>query len=591
MKAVLVLAVLGLVAIPATTYLTQQNQTTTSKAQVASGPVTFLETFDGNPTNPAPFSSTRWDIQVHERGMVHRAPGAQNQINAQHGMDCGAPPATHPVASTDQSVFYCRDHVMTALNGSEYGVIYLTPNHMLDWSAGAAVLSFDISTLKMSGRDWPDILLTPWEDQQALPLLSPLSEGVDLQGPPKNTISLSFATGEGAPILTVIRNGVRQEYGGFLPALHDKIVAGTNQAATRQPLKLTISSNHIRFERVASESGQSIVWFDQELDSLNFNKAVVQLGHHSYNPFKDNAGVAATWHWDNVRLSPAVPFTMLKANPRYIQESGTVTFPPAPANAILRFSAIGKPVVNGAARNPVTYQGHPEHFSSYNVPIPQGATSATIQMVKHDWYEHGYLAKDFSVWAQNAIGGVTTVPTNSPSPSISSALTPTPTGALSPSPSLSPSTSPTPSPSKTPTPTSVAGGSLLKIYAAGSGARSIFPTVRLQLFESGTWKNVKDFKNVQGNPESGQFVALSYSHPRKVQPANVRVRFTNDFYDPTIGQDRNVRIDKIEIDGVSYQSESPTTFSNGSWRSSDGCKAGYKKSEWLHCNGYFQYRQ
>ena len=417
------------------------------ESQAAAGDLngsTFFETFTANPANPLPFTSSRWDIQVHERGMFKRSPGAQHPMNAQHGMDCGAPPSTHSVSDSANSVFNCRDHVMTSLNGEEYGVIYLTPNHMMDWSQGNAVLSFDLSTEQMSRRDWPDILLTPWADQQALPLLSPLSEGVDLQGPSKNTISISFATGEGAPILTIVRNNVRQEFQNGTP-LSSGITAGTNQSATRQPLKLTVSNNRIRFERLASPTATAIVWFDQAISPLGFNQAIVQLGHHSYTPFKDNSGVAATWHWDNVSISPAIPFSIQSVSPRFIGDSGTVTFPPAPANAILRFSAIGRPIVNGVSRNPVTFQGQPEHWSSYNVPIPQGSTSATIVMAKHDWYEHGYMAKDFAVWS-------TTAPITTPTPSPSSSPSVQPSPIPSPSPSAAPSIAPSTAPSIAPSP-------------------------------------------------------------------------------------------------------------------------------------------
>lgn len=61
-------------------------------------------------------------------------------------------------------------------------------------------------------------------------------------------------------------------------------------------------------------------------------------------------------------------------------------------------------------------------------------------------------------------------------------------------------------------------------------------------------------------------------------------------YLPAKKEDRNLIVDKINIDGKDYQSEAATTYSLGSWAPSDGCKAGFKKSEWLHCNGYFEYR-
>lgn len=431
-----------------TVSLIDQKQDIRQRAQLAT--TSFLETFDGFPSTPTAWSSPRWDVQVHERGMMKRDPGEQHAMDAQHGSDCGAPPATHHISTSAESVFNCRDHVMTALNGDEYGVIYITPNHMLNWQNGEAVLQFDLSTEKMSVRDWPDILITPWSDQQALPLLSDLSEGVDLQGPSNNTISISFATGEGAPHLTIVRNGSRQTYTSFTP-IGSGITAGTNQSATRQPFRVTISSNRLKFERLASATGQAVVWFDVALSpALAYQQGIVQLGHHSYTPFKDNAGVAATWHWDNVSLNPATPFTMLDVNPRFKNgpASTTLTFPAVPTGSFLRFSAIGKPVVNGVGRNPVTYQGQPEHWSSYNVPIPQGATSATISMTTHDWYDCGFgcMAKDFKIWSPTVTG---TIPTSTPVVATSTP-TPLPTTIVA---SPTPTRTPTPTPTRTPTPT------------------------------------------------------------------------------------------------------------------------------------------
>ena len=39
---------------------------------------------------------------------------------------------------------------MTSINASGYGVIYLTPDQMVDFSAGEAVVRFDMSTFRTS---------------------------------------------------------------------------------------------------------------------------------------------------------------------------------------------------------------------------------------------------------------------------------------------------------------------------------------------------------------------------------------------------------------------------------------------------------
>ena len=93
------------------------------------------------------------------------------------------------------------------------------------------------------------------------------------------------------------------------------------------------------------------------------------------------------------------------------------------------------------------------------------------------------------------------------------------------------------------------------------------------------WTNV-------GGSYTGNFVAYSYTANDEVVASQIQVAFTNDD-----GASRDLRVDKIEVDGVVYQSEAPTTYSTGTWRSSDGCDAGFKRNERLHCNGYFAYDQ
>jgi len=49
-------------------------------------------------------------------------------------------------------------------------------------------------------------------------------------------------------------------------------------------------------------------------------------------------------------------------------------------------------------------------------------------------------------------------------------------------------------------------------------------------------------------------------------------------------------VDKIVIDGTTYQSEAGNTKSYGAWTESTKCAKGYKKSEWLSCpNAWFEY--
>ena len=97
----------------------------------------------------------------------------------------------------------------------------------------------------------------------------------------------------------------------------------------------------------------TFTWADTAIADLGWSRGVVQLGHHSYTPDQGcwmpdqperrNRLCAEHWHWDNVSISPAVPFTLLRADRRTADAAnGKLSFPaPAPANANLRFAGIG----------------------------------------------------------------------------------------------------------------------------------------------------------------------------------------------------------------------------------------------------------
>ena len=380
----------------------------------------YVATLDGSPASPAamPAAIADFDIQVHSRD--NDTWFQLEPIDAQHGADCSAPPATHPNTSYEGSVFQCRNHLMTALNSSGYGVIYLTPDQLFDFSNGGSV-QWEMSTERMSSRDWWDVLITPWDNNMSVPLLSDLSQGVDLQGAPLNVIHIGGDNGEGAPILTVVRNGVEQKYqnGWEVPPVGYDVVSGTNEAATRQTFRFSIANGRMMFERLASPSASALVFWDVAA-TVPFSSGIVQIGHHSYNPTKDNSGVPATRHWDNFSINPAVPFTLIKATQRFTQ-GGTVSFnQPAPANAFLRFTGICRVSIDGVPVQRVPdydrwFVGyHPEHSSSYFVPITQGKSSVDVSFSDDDWYQGPCIAKDFSIWSKDPSSS--NPPSNSPTP-------------------------------------------------------------------------------------------------------------------------------------------------------------------------------
>lgn len=134
--------------------------------------------------------------------------------------------------------------------------------------------------------------------------------------------------------------------------------------------------------------------------------------------------------------------------------------------------------------------------------------------------------------------------------------------------------------------------SIIKVYAAGTPAQNVYPALKIDLKDPKTniWKTVKTFTAVKGDPKTRAFQEFTYSSPTQITPSLIRIRFSNDMYLPAKKEDRNLLVDRTNIDGKDYQTEAETTYSLGSWTSAEGCKAGFKKSEWLHCNGYFEFK-
>jgi glucose/arabinose dehydrogenase len=82
---------------------------------------------------------------------------------------------------------------------------------------------------------------------------------------------------------------------------------------------------------------------------------------------------------------------------------------------------------------------------------------------------------------------------------------------------------------------------------------------------------------------------FSYTAADQVNADQVRIEFLNDAYDPAAGIDNNLIVDFISIDGTTFQTEASTTFSTGTWLPADGIQPGFRQSEFLHSNGYFEF--
>ncbi len=121
----------------------------------------------------------------------------------------------------------------------------------------------------------------------------------------------------------------------------------------------------------------------------------------------------------------------------------------------------------------------------------------------------------------------------------------------------------------------------IEIYAAGSTGDEL---MELQIDNQvvATWF-------VRGtDAEAGQFYSYAFGQDG-VSLDRIRINYVNDLYDPSNGIDRNLRVDRVVVDGVTYQTEAPTVFADGVFMQGQGITSGYLQSEYLHANGFFQF--
>jgi hypothetical protein len=377
--------------------------------------LSFLDEFNGNPAAPEPFASPRWHTLVHTR---NNGPGI-GPVEAHHGPDCSPPMATHTVTTRPEAIFICRNHLMTALDAGDYGAIYLTPDHLADFSQGEATIRFDISTFRSSLRDWWNVWITPYEDYALLPLDEHAPDGY---GAPRRAVNFSLHRSHGGSSLlpTIYRDGrPTADFDGVSPDSFtgvDEVLAPS--AVVRTTFEIRISQTHLKVGLPA----QGVWWVDQPIEPLDWSRGVVQFGHHSYTPDKDcypelnsppgGPCTANTWHWDNVSISPAAPFTLIGVdeNPdQAIASGGGVAFArPAPVGATLRFHAAGEAVrvrFDGGEWSDATMMTTfraARDIDPYTVPIPAGATRAEFE-VSPWWGGDGFI-KDVVVTAFDGAG-------------------------------------------------------------------------------------------------------------------------------------------------------------------------------------------
>lgn len=118
--------------------------------------------------------------------------------------------------------------------------------------------------------------------------------------------------------------------------------------------------------------------------------------------------------------------------------------------------------------------------------------------------------------------------------------------------------------------------SSVQVFASGSTGEETFDLlVNDEVVES--------FQLIAVEQEVFQFDTFD-----QIAVEDLKISFTNDFFDAVAGVDRNLIVEKIVVDGVTYETEHPSTFSTGSW-TADGLSPGTWETEYLHAGGFFQY--
>jgi hypothetical protein len=356
---------------------------------------------------------------------------------------------------------------MTAINAGGYGVIYLTPNQLVDFSQGEAVVRFNMSTLRTSARDWVDLWVTPFDDNLQLPLESVYP---DLDGVPRRSVHVKMDNqGNGSVFNTsVVRDFRTQDVQSNWFTPYESFLSPS--ATRRDTFELRLSRTHLKF----GMPQYNFSWVDANIADLGWTQGVLQLGHHSYTPDKGDCMQGGcgpdTWHWSDVSINSAVPFTILKADRRFVDASSSpqLNFPaPSPAGAHLRFAAIGTNVQVSfnagqswqAAR--VQPAEAPDNtstkFQSYWTDMPAGVSSVRLRANNTQYLP--WNIRDVTVWAPGASQSADPTPTPEATEPPESTSTPTPTPARTATPTSTPARTATPTrtPVRTATPTLTTG--------------------------------------------------------------------------------------------------------------------------------------
>ena len=121
-------------------------------------------------------------------------------------------------------------------------------------------------------------------------------------------------------------------------------------------------------------------------------------------------------------------------------------------------------------------------------------------------------------------------------------------------------------------------GSVVKVYAAGRYVGGDFPMLDLNIKN----RRVASFR-VAGDPVVRLLGEYSYLHPEKVSISDISIVYMNDYFGG-VNDDRNLYVDRVNIDGVDFFADGYAVYQTGVWQG-NVCAEGYLRSKLLWCGG------
>lgn len=280
----------------------------------------FLETWDGTPSSPLPWSSPRWiTMPTSGDGLITHDDDSLSwqDIEAGHGPNCEAPfggannnhmvprsprgsESGHDYAATGarQSFYVCNNHLMTVMK-SGTAANMIIPRYELDWSGGRTqTISFEINPYSFQ-REWWELYIAPINELT-----------IDTHILSKHAVT--FAMLSDVPTVKQVDDyrPLAWPSGRYKSQKFDGYCRSTNDPACGDPRirrLVTITFNTTQFTFNITKADGSLYTFGGNWPRpLNFNSAAIMAAHWAYNPTKD--GILGTpwsmytYHWDTFRF-------------------------------------------------------------------------------------------------------------------------------------------------------------------------------------------------------------------------------------------------------------------------------------------------